>query len=235
MAKSALPAVVRQTLERVTSTDQQQLFVHGMPRPDDPTVDLAASLAQALGRTTTAEHAALFVERAQVTSADLFVDLGCGDAEALGAVARLSGARCVGVELDASLVREARRRVKSCGAAVRIVHDDVLHYDLRGATTVYVFLTSFGISVLAQKLCTELKPGARVITRMHPVPGWQPDHVVTSAGNSDFEAFYFYTMSHETTATDALETIAREYADYRAPLCVRPTARSTHGSGCAIS
>jgi hypothetical protein len=69
------------------------------------------------------------------------------------------------------------RRVLTRSWNVRFVLGNAFHYDLRDADAVYLFLMPDTYEKIRPKLETELKPGARVLTYVWPIPGWEPTSI----------------------------------------------------------
>ena len=127
-----------------------------------------------------------------------FVELGCGDGrvvigvtssrlpsfrkEGLGGGPRL---RAVGVELSIIqwIVAQIRRSLTRSWN-VRFVLGNAFAYDLRDADAVYMFLLPETYEKIRPKLEAELKPGARVVTFVWPVQGWNPEKIDEMVGAS---------------------------------------------------
>ena len=79
---------------------------------------------------------AKMLDMAGVGKADVVYDLGCGDGRVVVAAAKKYGARGVGIELDATLVRQAREEAHKQGVQglVTIKEGDLFEADLGGAT-----------------------------------------------------------------------------------------------------
>ena len=97
----------------------------------------------------------------QLTSDDVFVDLGCGDGRVVAAALRRGVRRSVGVELDATLVESARRRVRAALAPTddarrgTVLLGDLCSpelateaYGLADATAAFLFLSPRGAEAL---------------------------------------------------------------------------------------
>ena len=118
------------------------------------------------------------LEAAHVSASDVVYDLGSGDGRIVIAAARKYGARAVGVELDADLIKTANRNAMKAGVAdrVRFIQGDLFKVDLSDATVVTLFLSNSINLRLEPKLKRELKPGARVVShRFQMPPDWKPD------------------------------------------------------------
>ena len=108
---------------------------------------------------------------------DYVVDLGSGDGRIVIAAARDHGARGLGIELDAKLVRQARDNAQRAGVAAlaRFEAGDALHADLSQASVVTIYLLPFLLDKLQPRLLDQLRPGARVVTHAFAFKGWRPD------------------------------------------------------------
>lgn len=116
-----------------------------------------------------------FLKLANIQQEQKFYDLGCGDGRILAAAAR-AGARAEGFEVAIPLYLFAcmRRLFSPQKNRFTIRYKDFWYADLRDADVVYVFLTPRIYPRLKEKLEKELRPGARVVTYVWPIPGWIP-------------------------------------------------------------
>ena len=110
---------------------------------------------------------------------DVLFDLGSGDGRLVIEAARL-GARAVGVERNADLVRRSRAAAAAAGVAdaTEFRQGDLFDTDLRTATVVTLYLLPHLLERLAPKLQAELRPGARVVSHDFPVAGWAPERLL---------------------------------------------------------
>lgn len=117
-------------------------------------------------------------------------ELGCGDGRVCTTVAKRSGATCVGIELSIAQCAVAKLRAKLSGAKkIRIKWGNAFKADLSDADAVYMFLMPDTYESLRPKFEKELKPGARVVSYVWPIPGWTPVHVDRAEGKP---ALYLY-------------------------------------------
>lgn len=126
------------------------------------------------------------LELAQVKASDVVYDLGSGDGRIVITAAKKYGARAVGVEMDAALVKKARENAAAAGVSgrVRFVHQDLFTTSLRPASVVTLYLLQSINERLRPKLVRELKPGSRVVSHVFNMgPEWPPEQTVT-VGNS---------------------------------------------------
>jgi cyclopropane fatty-acyl-phospholipid synthase-like methyltransferase len=101
-------------------------------------------------------------------------DLGSGDGRVVIALAK-EGAETHGFEIDPKLVKEARKNIREEGLEGKafIHQQDFFEADLSD----FDILTIYGITSimgpLEEKLRSELKPGARVISNFFSFPNWE--------------------------------------------------------------
>ena len=121
---------------------------------------------------------------AAVTPQDVVFDLGSGDGRLVIAAARDFGARGVGVEIDAELVKRSRDAAYGAGVAERasFLWQDLFVTDLRPATVVTLYLRDDVNLRLRPKLLGELAPGSRVVSHDFDMGDWRPDRVLRVRG-----------------------------------------------------
>ena len=123
------------------------------------------------------------VEVARLTSSDVLVDLGCGDARVCIAAAESSGCKAIGVEVEANLVAEAQATIDAKGLndRVQVLHGDLLSFDLAaaGATVVVVYLLPAAVETIRPQLLRCMaEQNARVLTQMWGLSGATPAEIV---------------------------------------------------------
>jgi protein-L-isoaspartate O-methyltransferase len=117
---------------------------------------------------------------AKVTATDVVYDLGSGDGRIPIAAALKHGARGVGIEIDATLVEEARANAKAAGVAhlVEFRLEDALTADISKATVVTLYVLASGNAKLRPVLTRQLKPGTRIVSHAFSMgPEWPADTV----------------------------------------------------------
>jgi len=114
---------------------------------------------------------------ADVGPNDVFFDLGCGDGNVVLTAARKFGARAVGVDINPRLISEARSSARKQGVQhqVEFILQDANDVDISRATVVWLFVGLEGNLRLMQKLRSQLRPGARVVSVAFQIAGWTPD------------------------------------------------------------
>jgi SAM-dependent methyltransferase len=128
---------------------------------------------------------------ADVGPQDVVYDLGSGDGRIVIAAARDYGARGVGIEIDALLVRESTENARCAGVGDRVEfrHGDVFKADLRDATVVTMYLLTALVERLKPKLVAELAPGTRIVAHDYGFAEWKPDRQVTIS-----KTYYLYVV-----------------------------------------
>jgi SAM-dependent methyltransferase len=128
---------------------------------------------------------------AEVGPQDVVYDLGSGDGRVVIAAARNYGARGVGIEIDADLVRASVGNARQAGVAERVEfrHGDVFKAELGEATVVTMYLLTSLVERLKPKLLAELKAGTRIVAHDYGFGDWKPDRQVTIS-----KTFYLYVV-----------------------------------------
>jgi SAM-dependent methyltransferase len=128
---------------------------------------------------------------ADLNPGDVFYDLGCGDGRVCLEVSRRSGASGVGVELSLVQWMIGSLRAKLSGLPVSMRLADMDRVSLSDATAVYLFLLPEVYARLRPLLERDLRPGAKVLTYVWPMPGWEHDRLDHVEGSSDL---YLYVV-----------------------------------------
>jgi cyclopropane fatty-acyl-phospholipid synthase-like methyltransferase len=114
---------------------------------------------------------------ADVGPNDVFYDLGCGDGNVVLTAAKKFGARAVGVDINPRLISAARSSARKLGVQhqVDFILQDATEVDLSRATVVWLFVGPEGNLRLMERLKSQLRPGARVVSVAFQIAGWPPD------------------------------------------------------------
>ena len=125
------------------------------------------------------------LEMARVTPVDVLYDLGSGDGAIVIRAAKKFGARGVGIEIDADLVRKAQANAfrEKVEHLVEFRVQDALTVDVSQATVVTLYMLPEFNAKLRPILDRQLKPGARVISHDFAVDGWLPDRTERLKGD----------------------------------------------------
>jgi protein-L-isoaspartate O-methyltransferase len=131
--------------------------------------------------TTPPEVVERMLQMAGTRPGDLVIDLGSGDGRIVIAAARKFGARGVGIELDAALVKKSRERAElaSVSEHVSFVQGDVLLADISKASVVTAYLLPALMVKLQSRFIDELAPGTRIVSHAFTMAGWAPDRTET--------------------------------------------------------
>lgn len=128
------------------------------------------------------------LEMAAVTAEDVVYDLGSGDGRIVIKAAQEYGARGVGIELDAELVEESRKKAEEAGVSDRVtfIQADLFRADLSEATVVTMYLLPSMNARLQGKFLEELRPGTRIVSHRFPMGDWEPDQKRSVSGRDIF-------------------------------------------------
>ena len=145
---------------------------------------------------TPADVSLAMLRLAAVTAEDVVFDLGSGDGRVVIAAARDFGARGVGVEIDAELVKQSRDLAYGAGVAGRatFLWQDLFATDLREATAVTLYLRDDVNLRLRPKLLQELSPGSRVVSHDFDMGDWQADRVQRVRGPDRDHRLYLWLI-----------------------------------------
>ena len=116
------------------------------------------------------------LELAEVKPGQRVVDLGAGDGRLVIMAARRFGARAAGVEIDPGLCFIANGLITLLGLRDRahVFRGDMYSFDLTKADVVTLCLLRTTNEKLQARLSRQLRPGARVVSRLFLMPGWTP-------------------------------------------------------------
>src|SRR5437660_10484986 len=115
---------------------------------------------------------------AEVRAGDSVIDLGSGDGRIVIEAAK-RGARGLGVDLDAALVKLATRNAQRAGVADRARFEvrDIFETDLSRASVVTMYLLpDFNTKLLPRFLA--LKPGTRIVSHDGGIGDWPADETL---------------------------------------------------------
>ncbi len=107
---------------------------------------------------------------------DYLFELGAGLGAVTFAAARERGARVLAVEIEPfrALLLRLRRALGPAAERIEIRRQNLFALDLREATVVSAFLWPGAMARLRPKFEAELRPGVRIVSRCHRIPGWTP-------------------------------------------------------------
>lgn len=133
---------------------------------------------------------------ANVEEEELIYDLGCGDGRVLIQAAQTHGVRGIGVEIDPlrALIARCRTYIAHVNDLVEISFGNMYDQALDDADVVFLFLSKTANKKLSNKLRSELRPDARIVSYFHELPQWTPRKV---ARNQNGYALYLYVRDHD--------------------------------------
>ena len=117
------------------------------------------------------------LDMAEVSPADVVMDVGSGDGRTVIAAA-VRGARAIGIEYEAGLVELSQRRAVEAAVADRatFVTADLFHVDLSPATVITMFLTP-DINLELRTRLLDLEPGTRIVSNTWDMENWAADEI----------------------------------------------------------
>jgi hypothetical protein len=146
---------------------------------------------------------------AQLGPEDILYDLGCGDGRIVVAAAKKFGIRAVGVDINPARIAEARANARHDGVGDRVqfILGDAKKVDFNKATVVTMYLGADANLRLVDRLRSELRPGARIISRDFPIYGWEADHTENHVlSNGAPTALYLWVIKNQDTVVSSTAT-----------------------------
>jgi SAM-dependent methyltransferase len=119
------------------------------------------------------------IELAKLNADDVVYDLGSGDGRIIFEAVQATGCRGVGIEIDPWLVTQSNERAQklNLGDRATFTRKNFWNTDVSNASVIFLFQISFSMKKLEQKLRSELRPGARIVSNYFVFPNWQPAEV----------------------------------------------------------
>jgi hypothetical protein len=163
---------------------------------------------------------------AQVTPQDFVMDLGAGDGKIAIAAAKKFGARAIGIEYNADMVKHANGNAAAAGVAgngqgkALIRHGDIFQTDFTQATVITLYL----LPALNMKLRPQLlamRPGTRVVSHSFTMEDWEADEI----SSLDGRRAYFWVVPANVMGSWTLEA-----ANQRLDLAFEQTFQKINGT-----
>lgn len=117
------------------------------------------------------------LEVAKAGKEDVLVDLGCGDGRILATAVKDFGVRSAsGYEIREDLFKTASGEVEKLNLTnkIHIYNRDLFQADLKDATLITLYLTTYANERLKPKLRAEARPGSRIVSHDFMINGWKP-------------------------------------------------------------
>ena len=132
-----------------------------------------------------------FLDAIKMRPEQLLVDLGCGDGRVLRHANNHYNVRAIGYEVN--LLAYIKARLLCFGwKRVSVKRKNFWPIDLSNADVVFCYLFPDVMQKLSDKLKTELKPGAVIVSCNFVLPGFKPTGVLRPGGTSDNDPLYIY-------------------------------------------
>ena len=133
--------------------DYRDELLSGILQLHEPrTVDLRPAREMIFYQPTPVRHIVRFITASALSEADILVDLGSGVGHVPLLASMLTGARSIGIEVEAAYVASAQECAQNLRQSrVRFLHDDARTADLSTGTVFYLY-TPFTGSILADVL-----------------------------------------------------------------------------------
>jgi len=130
----------------------------------------------------------------ELKAGEKMYDLGSGDGRIVIDAARKYKANAVGVELDASLVRQSSDRIKTLKLTdlAHIVEGDLLKQDYSSADLLTVYLLPVATEMVTPILEKQLKPGSRIVAHDFQFAQWKPAKIVDIDDDGEGRAHRLY-------------------------------------------
>ena len=127
----------------------------------------------------------------QMKPGQVLVDLGCGDGRVLRRASKYFNARAIGYEVN--LLAYIKARMLCLGRKRVIVErKNFWPVDLSNADVVFCYLFPDVMRKLSDKLKTELKPGAVIVSCNFVLPGFTPARILRPGGTLNNDPLYVY-------------------------------------------
>ena len=121
------------------------------------------------------EKMKIMMQFAKIQPGECVIDLGSGDGRLVIEAAK-KGARAVGVELHAEMLKRSRKKIRELNLqdSVEIRRENLWKTDISHYDVVFVYGIIYMMGRLEKKLKRELKKGTRVVSNNYQFPHWSP-------------------------------------------------------------
>lgn len=137
----------------------------------------------------------LILREVKITAADTVYDLGCGDAQFLIAVEKLTRATTVGYELSPWAYALAKINIKINKSRAKVYYKNFYKQDLSPANFIFCFLIPSVMPKVGTQLKKQLKPGATIVSFAFKIPDWPPAKVIDiKPNNPKASKIYIYNI-----------------------------------------
>ncbi len=147
---------------------------------------------------------------ANLSSTDVFYDLGSGDGRVVIEAVKRFGLRGKGVDIDPARIIQSRERAVKEGVSDKatFINESFFDTDFSDATVVFAFLNNTLNKQLRPRFLRLLKPGTRIIMHTHDSGEWEPDfsesvkcHCINSGKFECYRTVRLYIVPANVTGT----------------------------------
>ena len=120
---------------------------------------------------------------------DIVYDLGSGDGRIpIAAASEFNVRRAIGIEVDQSLINEARANATHAGVSSKVEfrREDIYETNFEDATVVTMYLAEDANKVLRPRLEAQLAPGSRIVSHLYRMGDWEPEQTIKVGDRSIF-------------------------------------------------
>lgn len=157
----------------------------------------------ALYVSTTRKRIVSCLDAVSANKGDMWVDLGCGDGRVLRQARKRYEVKAVGYEVNPLAYLKARILcLFHPGIQIRL--KNFFKSDLTNADIVSCYLFPDVMHDLAQKLTSELKPGATIISFNFNLPGLVPEQVLRPPGSLHSDPIYIYRTPEDKISEERI-------------------------------
>lgn len=131
------------------------------------------------------------LEEANIKKGMKLLDLGCGDGIVVRIAAKEYGIEATGVDVNFLLIARARIMKKIQGLTnATFLQQNIFDTDISQADIVYIFLLPHFLRKLQNKLKTESKKNALIISHGFQIDGWD-SYKIKTIKNKPFSTFFY--------------------------------------------
>jgi SAM-dependent methyltransferase len=126
---------------------------------------------------------------------EILYDLGCGDGRILIEAVESFSCRAVGIEINPETAALARENIEESGLGrMLVVQGNVKDYSLEDADVITMFL----FPELMEEILPNIKPGTRVVSFEHAIPGVDCTERTATVGDTEY-TFYTWVKDPQRT------------------------------------
>jgi hypothetical protein len=128
-----------------------------------------------------------------VKPGDTVTDLGAGDGRLLDAAREAGAATVFGYEREVNRYDKLENKYRH-DEMVKVFNTDIRDADISGSDVVFLYLLGTSNAELKNKLLSEMKPGALVVSHDFAMPEWEPNEEVRVTCPDREHVVYVWTI-----------------------------------------